>query len=112
MSAQENIPEEIANKLASLRGRLEATLQDPASAVSGSLVGLEADVAAVCSAVPNLPAPEAHALAPEMKHVIGLLELLSKTISEQAAAESKSSDSAALRRQAAAAYGGSRKRRG
>ncbi|UUX50473.1 hypothetical protein NUH88_02010 [Nisaea acidiphila] len=103
--------EDIARRLASVRGRLEATLQEPTSAVTGALVGLEADVAAVCSAVPNLPAADAHALAPEMKHVIGLLELLSKAISEQAAAEPQNSDSAALRRQAAAAYGGGQKRR-
>lgn len=111
MSAPENA-EEIARRLASVRERLEATLNDPAAAVSGALIGLEADVAAICSAIPDLPPPEAHALAPEMKHVIGLLELLSKAISEQAAAAPDSSDSAALRRQAAAAYGSGRKPRG
>lgn len=101
---------EIAERLASVRARLEATLQDPASAVSGALTGLETDVARICATIPSLPAKEAHALAPDMKHVIGLLELLSEAISEKAAAEPASSDSAAKRRQAAAAYGAGRKR--
>ncbi|WP_193179993.1 hypothetical protein [Nisaea sediminum] len=102
---------EIAERLASVRARLEATLQDPASAVSGALTGLETDVARICAAIPSLPAKEAHALAPDMKHVIGLLELLSEAISEKAAAEQPpGADSAAKRRQAAAAYGAGRKR--
>lgn len=102
---------DVAERLASVRARLEATLQDPAAAVSGALTGLEADVASICNAIPGLPAAEAHALAPEMKHVIGLLELLSEAMSERAHAEADGSDSAALRRQAAAAYGAGAKRR-
>jgi len=109
MSADDNA-NDIAERLASVRARLEATLQNPESAVSGALTGLETDVAKICASVPALPAKEAHALAPEMKHVIGLLELLSKTMAEKAAAEPVSADSAALRRKAAAAYGSGRKR--
>ncbi|WP_420404677.1 hypothetical protein [Nisaea sp.] len=101
---------DIAERLASVRTRLEETLKDPARAVSGALTGLETDVARICASIPNLPAKDAHALAPDMKHVIGLLELLSETIAEKAAAEPAASDSAARRRQAAAAYGTGRKR--
>ena len=100
-----------ADRLASVRARLEATLQDPAAAVSGGLVGLEADVAAICGAVHELPPKEAHALAPEMKHVIGLLELLAKAMEEASQADTPSADSASLRRQAAAAYGSGRPRK-
>ncbi|MBO6559966.1 MAG: hypothetical protein JJ959_05490 [Nisaea sp.] len=101
---------EIAERLASVKARLEATLQDPASAVSGALTGLETDVARICATIPSLPPKQAHALAPDMKHVIGLLELLSEAIAEKAAAEPAGADSAARRRQAAAAYGAGRKR--
>ena len=62
-----------AERLASVRARLEAALKDPSSIISGALIGLETDVASVCATIPNLPPKEAHALAPEMKHVIGLL---------------------------------------
>ncbi|MEQ8332946.1 hypothetical protein [Nisaea sp.] len=97
--------EKPADRLASVRARLEATLQDPSTAVSGALFGLEADVASICAAIPHLPAKEAHALAPDMKHVIGLLELLSKAMAEKIEEPPPVSDSANLRRQAAAAYG-------
>ncbi|WP_339855356.1 hypothetical protein [uncultured Nisaea sp.] len=101
-----------AERLASVRARLEAALKDPSSIISGALIGLETDVASVCATIPNLPPKEAHALAPEMKHVIGLLELLSKTMAEKAAEQKPASDSANLRRKAAAAYGSRGTRKG
>ncbi len=99
-------------RLASIRMRLEAALQEPSSTISGALTGLEADVAWVCTAIPDLPPKEAHALAPEMKHVIGLLELLSEAVTKKAAEEPPSSDSATLHRKAAAAYGSGGRRKG
>ncbi|WP_028464643.1 hypothetical protein [Nisaea denitrificans] len=99
-------PENPAERLASVRARLEAALKEPSSIISGALIGLETDVASVCTAIPNLPPKEAHALAPEMKHVIGLLELLSEVMAKKAAEEAPPADSANLRRKAAAAYGG------
>lgn len=105
-------PETPAKRLASVRARLEAALKDPSSIISGALIGLETDVASVCTAIPDLPPKEAHALAPEMKHVIGLLELLSKAMAEKAAEERPASDSANLRRKAAAAYGSGGRRKG
>lgn len=101
-----------AERLALVRARLEATLKEPSSIISGALIGFEADVAYVCSAIPDLPPKEAHALAPEMKHVIGLLELLSEAMAQKAAEEPPSSDSANLRRKAAAAYGSKGRRKG
>jgi len=98
-------PESPEKRLASIRARLEAALQEPSTAISGALTGLEADVASVCTTIPDLPPKEAHALAPEMKHVIGLLELLSEAMAKKAAEEPASSDSAILHRKAAAAYG-------
>lgn len=105
-------PESPAERLASVQARLEATLKDPTSIIAGALIGLEADVASVCAAIPKLAAKDAHALAPKMKHVIGLLEMLSKTMAQKAAEEQTNSDSASLRRKAAAAYGGSGRRKG
>ncbi|MEO9902848.1 hypothetical protein [Nisaea sp.] len=98
-------------RLASIRTRLEAALQEPSSTVSGALTGIEADVALVCTAIPDLPPKEAHALAPEMKHVIGLLELLSEAVAKKAAEQPPASDSATLHRKAAAAYGSSGRRK-
>lgn len=102
---------ETAERLASVRARLEATLSDPVSAGSSALVGLETDVAAICTKVTELPAAEAHALAPEMKHVIGLLELLSAALMEKSETASQPTDSAARHRQAAAAYSSGRRRK-
>ena len=104
-------PDSPSSRLDSVRTRLEAALKEPASIISGSLIGLEADIAFICTLIPELPPKEAQALAPEMKHVIGLLELLSKVMAEKAADAPPAADSANLRRKAAAAYGSGGRRK-
>jgi hypothetical protein len=104
-------PDSPARRLDSVRVRLEAAVQEPTSIISGSLIGLEADIASICALIPKLPPKEAQALAPEMKHVIGLLELLSKAVAEKAVEEPPAADSAHLRRQATTAYGSGGRRK-